>query len=179
MKNADSELPRPKPILEAPPTQAELDAQRRRGVKSWFFALGLLIATALYAVHFVITGEGVAGEPKFVTAMVFIIGMVYGVLSVSLRMPWSTTEDWSPLRRTDLEALRSTFAPDSLDAIAVEKYRQNVAALARPLVRRDLRLIASYRAALSKWESEQTAAQELATFNSPGCMQGESETTTR
>ncbi|BBA45505.1 hypothetical protein BCCH1_80160 (plasmid) [Burkholderia contaminans] len=53
------------------------------------------------------------------------------------------------------------------DACTVEKYRQNVAALARPLVQRDLRLIASHLAALREWDSELTAAQELAAFNSP------------
>ncbi|WP_175011210.1 hypothetical protein [Burkholderia lata] len=178
MKSTNIELQRPKPILGAPPTQAELDAQQRSGVKSWAHAVVLLIWTTIYTVQFATTGVGIAGEPKYVSVMVIIIGMIFSALFVSLRMPWSTTEDWSPLQRTDLEALRSTFAPDGLDAIAVEKYRQNVGALARPLVHRDLRLIASHRAALRKWDSEQAAAQELSTFNSPASMQGESETTT-
>ncbi|MCQ4437779.1 hypothetical protein NO135_22530, partial [Clostridioides difficile] len=65
----------------------------------------------------------------------------------------------------DLPVLRDVFARDALDAESVEQYRQQVAALGRPLVRRDLRLIAEHRQAVRTWIAQEASARDLAAFS--------------
>lgn len=152
------------PVLCAPPTQAELDAQRRRAIRRWFCALGAAAAIEFCLLIRIVWGLslGLSGSMVGICAAFFAAALLID------RMPWSAKSDWSPMTGEDLPRLREVFAPDVLAADAVEQYRKDVAALHRPLVWRDLRIIAEHRQAVRTWMAQEASARELAMFNEAG-----------
>jgi len=152
------------PVMCAPPTQAELDSQRRRATRWWFGALGVLTAVELVILWSILRDQTSNLLGGFV--MFFLAFMSISALGTST--PWSGDRDWSPVTGDDLPRLREVFDRDVLAADVVEQYRRDVTALQRPLVRRDLRIIGAYRQAVHTWIAQEASARELAMFNVVG-----------
>ena len=157
------------PVLCAPPTQAELDAERRRALRWWFSACGVVAAIELCVLSRVLWGQ----TSSVLGGFVMFLLVVFAIPILSDASPWSTNTARSPMAADDLPVLRDVFARDALDAESVEQYRQQVAALGRPLVRRDLRLIAEHRQAVRTWIAQEASARDLAAFSEPGEMSRE------
>ncbi|QRR11806.1 hypothetical protein FPJ27_37005 (plasmid) [Burkholderia sp. MS455] len=151
------------PVLCAPPTQAELDADRRRALMWWFGGWGVFVAVEL-GIFFWLTW------PSFLGATVMCVLAVLAVLVWGGSSPFSADTNWSPVTADDLPALKEVFARGALDAESVERYRREVATLGRPLVRRDLQVIAAHREAVRTWIAQEGDARELAAFSEPGEM---------
>ncbi|MBJ9594106.1 hypothetical protein QZM43_32675 [Burkholderia orbicola] len=154
------------PVLCAPPTQADLDAERRRALIMWFGGWAAFVATEL-AIFLLVEW------PSFLGATLMCVAFAFAALVWGGSSPFSTKAPWSPVTAADLPVLKEVFTRDPLDAEAVERYRREVAALGRPLARRDLLVIDAHREAVRAWIAQEANARELAAFSEPGQMSRE------
>ncbi|HHV7523741.1 TPA: hypothetical protein ACUNF5_005266 [Burkholderia orbicola] len=154
-----------RPTLEAPPTAAELDAQRHR-TRLWFFGAWGIFAVVTFAV---LVGTSLNLLPPNTVGPLVPLFFLVALLTFVGCNPWAhdRDHDWSPLEGDDLPQLKAVCESTAVDAVAIKQYRQAVSAMNRPLVRADLRRMARYQCALSVWLDQAAVAKEIAAYTDP------------
>ncbi|WP_257820186.1 hypothetical protein [Burkholderia glumae] len=152
-----------RPVLGTPPTQADLDAQRRR-VRALFFGTWFVFAVVTLVLW---VGTTLELTPPAAFGLLAPGGALVVLFSFLGFNPWSVDNDWMLLEGSVLPKLKEIFDSTAVDAVAVKQYRQAVASMDRPLVRADLRRVARHQYALRIWLESEAIAQEVAAYAAP------------